>query len=71
MLEARMTYIAQQRQTVDKLNKEMEQKLIEVVFFFFNPVWKLRPLCQILLEIVCDTESKALLHDSFGSELDK
>lgn len=34
MLEARMTYIAQRRQTVDKLNKEMEQKLIEVVFFF-------------------------------------
>lgn len=35
MLEARMTYIAQQRQTVDKLNKEMEQKLIEVVVVFF------------------------------------
>lgn len=33
MLEARMTYIAQQRQTVDKLNKEMQQKLIEVLFF--------------------------------------
>lgn len=33
MLEARMTYIAQQRQTVDKLNKEMEQKPIGVFFY--------------------------------------
>lgn len=75
MLEARMTYIAQQRQTVDKLNTEMEQKLIVVFFFvfFFNPVWKLTPLSQILLKIVCETESKALLpvHDSFGSVLEK
>lgn len=33
MLQARRTYIAQQRQTVDKLNKELEQKLNQVVFF--------------------------------------
>lgn len=33
MLAAGMTYIAQQRQTVDKLNKDMEQKLIEVGVF--------------------------------------
>lgn len=38
--------------------------------FFFNPVWKLTPLSQILLETVCDTESKALLHYSFGSLLE-
>lgn len=54
MLEARMTYIAQQRQTVDKLNKEMQQKLIEVLFFC-NPVWKLQVLSQILMKIVRDT----------------
>lgn len=61
MLEARMTYIAQQRQTVDKLNKEMEQKLIEVLFFC-NSVWKLRALSQILMKIVHDTYSWALSH---------
>lgn len=33
MLQARRTYIAQQRQTVDKLNKEVEQKLNQVVLF--------------------------------------
>lgn len=49
-----MTYIAQQRQTVDKLNKEMQQKLIEVLFFC-NPVWKLPALSQILMKIVRDT----------------
>lgn len=52
MLEARMTYVAQRRLTVDKLNKEMKKKLIEVVCFF-KSVWKLTPLNQILLKIVC------------------
>lgn len=59
-----MTYIAQQRQTVDKLNKEMEQKLIEVLLFG-NPVWKLMALSEILMKIVHDTYSWALSHNAF------
>lgn len=31
-LQAKRTYIAQQRQTVDKLNKEARRKLNQVVF---------------------------------------
>lgn len=33
VLQARRTYIAQQRQTVDKLNKGLKQKINQVVFF--------------------------------------
>ena len=33
MLQARRTYIAQQRQTVDKLNKGVKRKMNQVVFF--------------------------------------
>lgn len=60
-----MTYIAQQRQIVDKLNKEMEQKMIELLFFC-NPVRKLTALSQILMKIVHDTYSWALSHNPFG-----
>lgn len=55
-LQARRTYIAQQRQTVDKLNKEVKLKLNQVVFFQkLKPGWKLAAATsQILMNIVYD-----------------
>lgn len=40
LLQARRTYIAQQRQTVDKLNKEVNQKLNQVVFSVKLKPWQ-------------------------------
>lgn len=53
-LGARMTYIAQQRQTVDKPNKEVEQKA-ELGGALLNSEWKLMAAAgEILMHFLYD-----------------